>query len=93
MTCQCKAKMCYLCKEKVTDYNHFYGQGGVPTETKKCSLYTNSKVLHATELARAAQEVRQKLKEANVKLDIDPLKDIPDVTVQESTENVRAGTP
>ena len=26
-----------------------------------------------------------------MKLDIDPLKDIPDVTVQESTENVRAG--
>ena len=26
MTCQCGAKMCYLCKEKVTDYSHFYGQ-------------------------------------------------------------------
>ena len=58
MTCQCKAKMCYLCKEKVTDYNHFYGQGGAATETKKCPLYTNSKVLLATELARAAKEAR-----------------------------------
>ena len=26
MTCQCRAKMCYLCKERVTDYSHFFGQ-------------------------------------------------------------------
>ena len=47
-------------------------------------------MLHNIELARAAKEAREKLKKANVKLDIDPLKDIPDAPVQESVEDTRA---
>ena len=62
----------------------------MPTETKKCPLYSDAKVLLATELARAAQEARQKLKKDNVKLNIDPLKDIPEVEAQESVDDVRA---
>ena len=67
-----------------------FPQGGVPTETKKCPLYSDSKVLLATELARAAEAAREKLKKDNVKLDIDLLKDIPEVELQESVEDVRA---
>ena len=59
------------------------------TESKKCPLWSDNKVLHNTELARAAQEARIKLKKANVKLDIDPLMDIPDAPVQDSVESVR----
>ena len=59
------------------------------TATKKCPLWSDNKVLHDTELARAAKEAREKLKKANVKLDIDPLKDIPDAPVQESVEDTR----
>ena len=47
-------------------------------------------MLHNIELARAAKEAREKLKKANVKLDIDPLKDIPDAPVQELVEDTRA---
>ena len=59
------------------------------TDAKKCPLWSDNKVLHDTELARAAGEAREKLKKANVKLDIDPLKDIPDAPVQESVEDTR----
>ena len=59
------------------------------TDSKKCPLWSDNKVLHDTELARAAKEVREKLKKANVKLDIDPLKDIPDAPVLESVEDTR----
>ena len=26
MTCACGAKMCYICKAAIKDYDHFYGQ-------------------------------------------------------------------
>ena len=26
MTCACGAKMCYICKAKIVNYDHFYGQ-------------------------------------------------------------------
>lgn len=28
MTCTCGARMCYICRQPVTDYSHFNGQGG-----------------------------------------------------------------
>ena len=78
MTCSCGAQMCYLCKEKVIDYSHFYGQGGAATATKKCPLWSDNKALHQAEVARAAEEARKMLAKENVKLDIDPLKGIKD---------------
>jgi hypothetical protein len=38
MTCSCGAQMCYLCKEKVVDYSHFYGQVG-PREMTSLHAY------------------------------------------------------
>ena len=54
----------------------FVLQGGEPTETKKCPLWSDNKILHKTELAKVAEEVREKLLEDKVTLDIDPLKDL-----------------
>ena len=59
------------------------------TDIKKCPLWSDNKLLHDTELAKAAQEARERLKQANVKLDIDPLKDIPEAPAQESVEDAR----
>ena len=94
MTCSCGAQMWYLCKEKVIDYSHFYGQvgtrettslhvycfsqGGAATATKKCLLWSDNKALHQAEVARAAEEARKMLAKENVKLDIDPLHGIAD---------------
>ena len=76
MTCSCGAKMCYLCKQPVEDYSHFYGQGGAPTATKTCALWSDNKALHAGELAAAAEAARERLARNQLTLDIDPLKDI-----------------
>ena len=59
-------------------------------EQQELEVYSDAKVLLATELARAAEAAREKLKKDNVKLDIDPLKDIPEVEAQESMDDVRA---
>ena len=64
MTCPrtgCGAMMCYLCKQPVQDYSHFYGQGGEPTATKTCRLWSDSKELHTRELAEAAARIREEL--------------------------------
>ena len=60
-TPKCGAKMCYLCKQPVEDYTHFYGQGGEPTATKTCPLWTDSKQLHEEEIANAAAKAKEKL--------------------------------
>lgn len=35
MRCKCGAQMCYLCRKPVTGYEHFYGQGGAPSERSR----------------------------------------------------------
>ncbi|XP_023346206.1 uncharacterized protein LOC111715163 isoform X4 [Eurytemora carolleeae] len=85
MTCPkkgCGAKMCYLCKEPVQGYEHFYGQGGTPGKEKKCPLWSDSKSLHEKEIALAAQEAREELAENNITLrdSVNPTKGIPDPT-------------
>ena len=103
MTCSCGKEMCYLCRERVSGYGHFYGQvctrcmcvsfteqGGEPTAVKKCPLWSDTKVVHQTELARVAQEAREELVQTRVTLENDPLQDIPVPDVQETVEVVRS---
>eukprot|EP00092_Neocalanus_flemingeri_P005268 GFUD01005667.1.p1 GENE.GFUD01005667.1~~GFUD01005667.1.p1 ORF type:complete len:929 (+),score=262.59 GFUD01005667.1:112-2898(+) len=76
MTCRCGAGMCYLCKKEVKDYSHFYGQGGTPTMTKTCPLFSDNKMLHQREIARAAKQAKQELENDDVTLANDPTRDI-----------------
>ena len=103
MTCSCGKEMCYLCRERVSGYDHFYGQvctrcmcvsfteqGGEPTAVKKCPLWSDTKVVHQAELARVAQEARRELAQTRVTFEKDPLQDIPVPDVQETVEVVRS---
>ena len=74
MTCQCGAKMCYLCRKPVRGYEHFYGQGGQPTKDKPCPLFSNNDDVHAREVAEAAFKAKQEKESENpdVKLKHDP---------------------
>ena len=75
MTCPrpgCGAKMCYLCKQPVRDYTHFYGQGGAPDKTRSCPLWTDNKKLHEQEVAEAAAKAKEELKKKNLTLKNDP---------------------
>ena len=75
MTCPragCGAKMCYLCKAQVTDYTHFYGQGGAPDKKRTCPLWTDNKKLHEQEVAKEAAKAKEELKRKNIHLVHDP---------------------
>merc|ERR1719511_555072 len=65
MTCECGAQMCYLCREPVKSYKHFYGQGGVPTKEQKCPLFSNNKEVHQREVAQTAIEAKKKMDDEN----------------------------
>ena len=65
MTCQCGAQMCYLCRQPVKSYGHFYGQGGQPTAQKKCPLFSNNDVVHEREVAQTALEAKNKMDQEN----------------------------
>ena len=86
MTCKCGAKMCYLCKKEVKDYSHFYGQGGAPTATKTCPLFSDNDKIHKMELSKAAKEAKQELQEANIILSVDPTKDV--IALEDLEESV-----
>merc|ERR1719318_491178 len=90
MMCSCGAQMCYLCKQPVKDYSHFYGQGGEPTATKTCPLWSDNKALHARELAAAAEAARERLAKDQLTLDIDPLKDIARPAAPQTEDEARA---
>ena len=53
--------MCYLCKAKVTNYDHFYGQGDHPTPEKTCQLWSDNEALHKQEVAAAAVKAKEEL--------------------------------
>lgn len=79
MTCpRCKTRMCYLCKNPVQDYSHFYGQGGSPSATRQCPLWSNMTHLHSQELAIAAKKAKEELAAKNVSLKWDPTRGIPE---------------
>ena len=46
--------MCYLCRKPVTDYKHFYGQGGAPGGQATCPLWSDNKSLHENDVAKGA---------------------------------------
>ena len=61
MTCECGAKMCYLCRKPVTDYRHFYGQGGAPGGQAKCPLWSDNKTLHDSDVAKGAFDAKSEM--------------------------------
>ena len=77
MTCsKCGKSMCYVCRQPVQHYEHFYNTGnGGRQEPGKCPLYINEKELHAQEVLKAAKEAKKNL-DPNVKLKHDPTKDV-----------------
>ena len=66
-------------------------QGAVATAKKTCPLWSDTKALHEEALAKAAEEAREKLKQENVTLDIDPLKGIAKPVAKQTKEEVRLG--
>ncbi len=64
MTCECGAQMCYLCRKPVRDYNHFYGQGGVPTAQQTCPLWSDNNQIHERDVARGALKAKTEMDEA-----------------------------
>ena len=78
MTCECGAIMCYLCRQPVRDYKHFYGQGGVPQAGQTCPLWSDNAKIHETDIARGALEAKTEMDKENpeVKLKHDPAEGI-----------------
>ena len=66
-------------------------QGGEATATKTCPLWSDNKAIHEEALAKAAEEAREKLKQENVVLDIDPLKGIAKPAAKQTKEEVLQG--
>lgn len=91
MTCTCGAKMCYLCRKPVTDYTHFYGQGGV-SNGKQCPLWSDNNKLHERDVAKGALEAKKNMdeKEPSIKLKHDPTKNIRE---EAALENEAAAPP
>ena len=64
-------------------------QGGEATAKRTCPLWSDNKAIHEEELAKAAEEARQKLEQDKITLDIDPLKGIAKPAAQQSMEEIR----
>ena len=78
MTCDCGASMCYLCRQPVKDYKHFFGQGGVAQPGQTCPLWSDNNSIHERDVARGALEAKSEMDKENpeVKLKHDPAKGI-----------------
>ena len=68
---------------------HGSPQGGEATAKRTCPLWSDNKAIHEEELAKAAEEARQKLEQDKITLDIDPLKGIAKPAAQQSKEEIR----
>lgn len=55
--------MCYVCRQPVTDYSHFNGQGG--TDFSKCPLYSTNDELHVDAVKKVAEEAKQEVLKKN----------------------------
>ena len=77
--CECGAKMCYLCRKPVKNYDHFVGEGGTPNPPHQiCPLWSNNDILHTEEVARGGQNAKSTMEreKPNVELKIDPTVDL-----------------
>ena len=66
-------------------------QGGEATATRTCPLWSDNKAIHEEAVAKAAEEAREKLKQDNVTLVIDPLKGIGKPAAKQTKEEVKQG--
>ena len=64
MTCQCGAQSCYICRQPVKDYSHFYGQGAQPL-AGKCPLFSDNNRLHESDVAKGAKEAKNEMDQEN----------------------------
>lgn len=54
MHCVCGAAMCYLCRQPITNYDHFRQEGS------KCTMQTDVAKLHKLEMEKALVEAKAK---------------------------------
>ena len=96
MTCpDCGAQMCYLCKQPVRDYKHFYGQGGVPQAGQMCPLFSDNNSIHERDVARGALEAKSEMDKENpeVQLKHDPAANINLEAAKTDPNRMPAGPP
>ncbi|XP_042221686.1 E3 ubiquitin-protein ligase RNF216-like isoform X4 [Homarus americanus] len=77
MRCSCGAMMCYICKKQIKGYDHFEDKP-VPTDPRKCPLWSNSEKIHAEEVRDIADKLKQEM-EPGLELVHNPLNDLPEV--------------
>ena len=71
--------MCYVCREKIKDYNHFSNvQPQLPNQpapvkpaVAKCPLYSDTLKMHEEEVAKSAAKARADLASSNPNIRID----------------------
>ena len=66
-------------------------QGGEATATRTCPLWSDNQAIHDEELAKVAEEEREKLRKDKVTLDFDPLKGIAKPAAKQTKEEIRQG--
>ena len=78
MTCTCGTRMCYICRKKVKNYDHFYPEGTQPSPGKECPLFSNNEAINREVVEKAAKEAKQEMEKSkpNVKLVHDPTVDV-----------------
>nr|XP_018912992.1 PREDICTED: uncharacterized protein LOC109041192 isoform X2 [Bemisia tabaci] len=79
MTCgHCGKLSCYICRQPVTDYSHFNGDGG--DRVDKCPLWSDNDLLHVDAVRLTAEAVKNKLIKENpgLKLKVDPTLVLPE---------------
>ncbi|CAH1115578.1 unnamed protein product [Psylliodes chrysocephalus] len=84
MTCTCGARMCYICKQPVTDYTHFNGIGG--DKFNLCPLYSDTNEFNQKNVIAAATEAKAKVDPTKLKID-------PSLDVQEHYETRKKQLP
>ncbi|XP_059472611.1 uncharacterized protein LOC132194979 isoform X2 [Neocloeon triangulifer] len=76
MTCsRCGSKMCYLCRQPIRDYDHFYqGPQGGPNPNGSCPLYSNNDELHVRQVIEEGEKAKKEAEAKGLTLKHDPTK-------------------